>query len=494
MSQLHHPLVIGAGLVGSLYSTLLAQRGLDVTLVDRRPDMRAAGFRGGRSINLAMSTRGWHALEMAGLADEVRKVALPMSGRLMHSVAGELTRQPYGKTGQAIYSVSRGGLNLLLLNAAEATGRVNLEFERKCEGFDKRSLAVRFRDEREGQEGRRYEVEAPVVFAADGAYSSIRSTMLRTPRFNYQQEYLAHGYKELHIAAAADGSHRLDPTALHIWPRGEFMMIALPNTDGSFTCTLFMAYAGENGFDKLEEVADARDFFEREFSDSLEHLTEFEEDWTSNPVSPLLTVRCSPWHYKERILLMGDASHAIVPFYGQGMNSGFEDCSILAERIDAQLSQRVNATSARQNSPIDQLTNRSTEQPTIDWPALVTGFGGSPDRYDTSRIPDANAIADLALKNFIEMRDRVADQDFLRQKKLAGLMHERFGDEFLPVYSQVSFSRIPYAEALAAGEAQEEVLSVLAKAAGSESSGGRHTDQQLKEAVSQYKKIVVMGA
>ena len=444
-TTLPHPLVVGAGLVGCLWSTLLAQRGHDVTLVDRRPDVRATGFRGGRSINLAMSTRGWHALELAGLAERVRAEALPMSGRLMHGRGGELTRQPYGKTGEAIYSVSRAGLNLLLLDAAEATGRVRLEFERKCEGFDKRTLAVRLRDERAGRDGARYEVEAPVTFAADGAYSAVRSTMLRTPRFNYEQAYLDHGYKELHIPAAPGGGHRLDPTALHIWPRGHFMMIALPNADGSFTCTLFAPYAGPDGFDAIEEVADARDFFAREFADSLEHLTEFAEDWTSNPVSPLLTVRCSPWHYRRRILLVGDASHAIVPFYGQGMNSGFEDCALLAERLDA--------LTAPGGTPGALPQNR--------WEELVVGFGGSPTRHPTSRIPDADAIADLALKNFTEMRDRVADPAFLRQKAIAARMHERFGGEFLPVYSQVSFSRTPYAEAKAAGEAQESALAPL---------------------------------
>ena len=384
-----------------------------------------------------MSTRGWRALEMAGLADEVRKVALPMRGRLMHSREGELTYQPYGKTDQAIYSVSRGGLNLLLINAAEATGKVNLIFDAKCTGFDKRSLAVKSL-----QNGEEVRYQAPAVFAADGAFSSIRSTMLRTPRFNFQQEYLEHGYKELHIPPNADGTHRIDPEALHIWPRGHFMMIALPNPDGSFTCTLFAPYAGKDGFDSIESVADGRDFFEREFADSLDHITDFEGDWKDNPVSSLVTVRCSPWHYQRRILLMGDASHAIVPFYGQGMNSGFEDCSILAERLDVLAADGLTQT---------------------DWEQLIAGFGGSPDKYDTSRIPDANAIAKLALKNFVEMRDRVADPEFLRQKQLAALMHEKFGDDFLPVYSQVSFSNTPYSEAWANGELQEKILSAFAK-------------------------------
>ena len=432
-------------MVGSLWSTLLAQRGHDVTLVDRRPDMREAGFRGGRSINLAMSTRGWRALNMAGLEDEVRKVALPMRGRMMHDRAGELTFQPYGKTDQAIYSVSRGGLNLLLLEAAAATGKVHFDFEQKCRGFDKRSLAVQFED----SDGKRSSYTAPAVFGADGAYSALRSTMLRTPRFNYQQSYLDYGYKELLIPANADGSHRIDPEALHIWPRGHFMMIALPNTDGSFTCTLFMPFAGDQGFDALVEVEDAREFFEQEFADSLDHLLEFTEDWTSNPVSPLVTVRCSPWHYQQRILLIGDASHAIVPFYGQGMNAGFEDCSLLAERLDAQSGQ-------------------------VDWGSLITGFS-------ESRPKDANAIADLALKNFVEMRDRVADPEFLRQKEIAGLLHERFGDEFLPVYSQVSFSNTPYSQALADGEVQEKLLSAFAKTH-PEGAPGAEELEQLKAA------------
>ncbi len=455
-TTLNHPLIVGAGLVGTLFATLLARRGHEVTLIDRRPDMRAAGFVGGRSINLAMSRRGWHALELAGLADEVRKLALPMEARLMHSREGELTRQPYGKTGQAIYSVSRGGLNLMLLHAAEATGRVTLRFNQKCLGFDKRSCAVNFAGETHTEH-----IEAPVVFGADGAFSAVRSSMLRTPRFNYEQAYLEHAYKELHIPPAADGSHRIDPTALHIWPRGHFMMIALPNTDGSFTCTLFAPYAGKDGFDAIADVTAARAFYEREFADSLEHITDFEGDWRDNPVSSLVTVRCSPWHYRKRILLIGDASHAIVPFYGQGMNSGFEDCSILAERLDA-------------------LSTDGLSQ--ADWEALVAGFGGSSNSSATSRIPDANAIADLALKNFVEMRDRVADEDFLRQKQLASLMHERFGEDFLPVYSQVSFSNTPYTEAQQAGERQEKVLAVLAKAVPT----GTPTEAQLLETMQAY--------
>ena len=463
---LDHPLVVGAGLVGCLWSTLLAQRGHDVTLVDRRPDMREAGFRGGRSINLAMSTRGWHALRLAGLEEQVRPLALPMRGRLMHAVSGELTFQPYGRGDEAIYSVSRGGLNLALLDAAEATGRVRMRFGRKCEGFDKRSLAVRFREE---ASGRREAVTAPVTFGADGAYSALRSTMLRTPRFDYSQDYLDYGYKELHIPAAADGSHRLDPEALHIWPRGRFMMIALPNADGSFTCTLFMPYAGAEGFDALEEVADARDFFAREFNDSLEHLAEFAEDWTSNPVSPLLTVRCSPWHYRARILLIGDASHAIVPFYGQGMNAGFEDCSLLAERLGRY--------------------GGAGQGGAVDWEGLVRDFGGRPGESSGSRIPDADAIADLALRNFVEMRDRVADPAFLRQKQLAARMHERFGADFLPAYSQVSFSRTPYREALAAARAQEATLGPLV----AEHPEGEVPDEVLAEALAGYRGRAVGG-
>ena len=384
---------------------------------------------------------------MAGLEEQVRKHALPMRGRMMHDRAGKLTAQAYGKSDEAIYSVSRGGLNLLLLNAAEATGKVNLVFDHKCNGFDKRNLEVSFTN----AAGDKVGIKSPAVFGADGAYSAMRSTMLRTPRFNYEQSFLDYGYKEMHIPAKADGSHRIDPEALHIWPRGQFMMIALPNPDGSFTCTLFMPFGGENGFDSLVEIADAKTFFENEFADSLEHLLEFEEDWTSNPVSPLVTIRCSPWDYKQNVLLMGDASHAIVPFYGQGMNSGFEDCSLLAESLDAQGTK-------------------------VDWPGLITGFS-------ESRPKDANAIADLALKNFVEMRDRVADPLFLRQKEVAALMHKSFGNDFLPVYSQVSFSNTSYSEALANGEIQEAILSAYAKT----NPTGTPSRAELKLLADQYK-------
>ncbi|NUN99793.1 MAG: FAD-dependent monooxygenase [Saprospiraceae bacterium] len=408
--------VVGAGLVGALWAVFLAKRGYDVSVFEQRSDMRRAGYAGGRSINLAMSDRGWKAVEQAGIKEKLTQVAIPMYGRMMHSTSGELAFQPYGKDNQAIYSVSRGGLNLELLNIAAEFPNVKFFFDHKCRRFEPSEQAIWF----EGPDDSLKKVEAPLIFGVDGAFSAIRNSLQRLPRFNYSQSYLDYGYKELAIPANEDGSHRLEKNALHIWPRGQFMLIGLPNVDGSFTCTLFLPFEGsEAAFDRLDSDQTVLAFFQKYFPDTIPLMPSLLDDFRQNPASALVTVRCNPWHYEDKVLLLGDAAHAIVPFFGQGMNAGFEDCTLLDEMIDT----------------FDE-----------DWGRIAAAFSAS-------RIEDGNAIAELALRNFIEMRDLVADPKFLLRQKIAARLHEKHSD-FLPLYSMVTFSNIPYSKALQAADEQ----------------------------------------
>ena len=412
--------IVGAGLVGSLWAVFLARKGYQVSVYERRPDMRQKGYIGGRSINLAMSERGWKAIEKAGIRPKIEQVAIPMPGRMMHSEAGELTFQAYGKADEAIYSVSRGGLNLELLKIAGEFPNVQFFFQHRCTDVDLDTESITFEDTATGQ----YKtIEAPLIFATDGAFSAVRYALQKTDRFNYHQHYLEHGYKELSIPPAEGGGFRLDPGALHIWPRGNFMMIALPNADGSFTCTLFLPFEGPVSFEHLHSDADIMAFFQRYFADAIPHMPTLLEDFRSNPTSSLMTVRCDPWQWQNRILLIGDAAHAIVPFFGQGMNAGFEDCTILDSMYDT-----YNG----------------------DWSRIIPDFA-------LQHKKNGDAIADLALRNFIEMRDLVGDPKFLLRKKIAAGLHARH-PEFLPVYSMVSFSNTPYHKALQEDEAQNRLF------------------------------------
>jgi kynurenine 3-monooxygenase len=414
-------IVIGAGLVGSLWAVFLARRGYNVKVFERRSDMRAAGYAGGKSINLAMSERGWKAIEQAGIREKIEKVAIPMPGRMMHSTSGELTFQAYGKAGEAIYSVSRGGLNLELLNIAATFPNVEFFFDHRCTDVDLNNPTITFEDLKTKEIKT---INAPLIFATDGAFSAVRNVLQRTDRFNYRQFYLEHGYKELTIPPLENGQHRMDPSALHIWPRGNHMVIALPNADGSFTCTLFLPFEGEVSFEHLKTDADVLAFFQRFFPDALPLMPTLLKDFWANPTSSLVTVNCSPWQWQGRILLLGDAAHAIVPFYGQGMNAGFEDCTIL----DAML---------------DEMGG--------DWSKTIPAFA-------ESRVKDGNAIAELAQRNFIEMRDLVSDPKFLLRKKIAADLHAKFPKEFLPVYSMVTFSNTPYHVALREDDAQNALF------------------------------------
>lgn len=413
-------MIVGAGLVGALWAVFLAKRGYKVEVFERRKDMRRAGFVGGKSINLAMSERGWKALEKAGIADKLRNVAIPMRQRMMHGLDGELTPQAYGTADQAIYSVSRGGLNLELINIADSFSNVNFHFNQRCRGIDFETNTVRFEDLESGEITTQ---KSELIFGTDGAFSAVRGSMMKTHRFNYAQEYLDYGYKELSIPPVSGALHAMDANSLHIWPRGKFMLIALPNVDGTFTCTLFLPYEGGDSFEHLRTDEQIIAFFKKYFPDVIPMMPDLLADFHENPIGSLVTVRCNPWQYAGKALLLGDAAHAIVPFFGQGMNAGFEDCTIL-----------------------DELTDEYQE----NWPEIFS-------KFSDTRIKDGNAIADLALRNFIEMRDLVADPRFLLRKQIAAWLHEKYPD-FLPVYSMVSFSHLPYSMALEASVRQDALF------------------------------------
>ncbi|MCB2205660.1 FAD-dependent monooxygenase [bacterium] len=422
-----HILIAGAGLAGSLLSVYLAKRGLHVDMRERRPDMRREDISAGRSINLALSTRGIHALQEVGLADEIMQLAIPMRGRMMHAVDGSLTFQPYGKDeSEVIYSVSRGELNKRLMTLAEKHAHVSLSFQQRCEGMDFSTGRVQFTDERGGGQ---YTLQPQTVIACDGAGSPVRHSMEALEAFSASTEYLAHSYKELHIPPHDDGSHRIEKHALHIWPRRAFMLIALPNLDGSFTCTLFLQTEGEPGFSSLQTPEALRSFFQKEFPDALALMPTLEEDFFSNPTGALGTVRSYPWHVGGKAALLGDAAHAIVPFYGQGMNCAFEDCTVL---------------------------NTCIEEFGLQWERVFRA-------YQERRKANADAIADLAIENFIEMRDRVADDRFLLMKKVGLALEARFPEYFIPLYSMVTFHRTPYAVARERGRMQQEILEEITR-------------------------------
>ncbi len=418
MTQVKKIGIVGAGLVGTLMATYLAKRGYTVNIFEGRADPRKAGERGGRSINLALSNRGWLPLKEVGLEEIVEKMVIPMRGRMMHDDQGFLTFQPYGREGQAINSISRGGLNEVLMDEAEKNG-VKIYFDHKCVGvnFDESTLYF----ERDGKRGK---YQADVIIGADGAYSVVRRLLQRTERFNYSQYYIEHGYKELSIPAASNGGFQIEKNALHIWPRGNYMLIALPNQDASFTCTLFFPFEGETSFDSMKTDEDIRQFFEKTFPDAYELMPTLLKDYHFNPTSSLVTVKCFPW-VKNRTLLIGDSSHAIVPFYGQGMNSGFEDCRILNEMLDLH---------------------------DDNWDKVLPAF-------QEMRKPDADAISDLALQNFIEMRDLVADENFLLRKKIEAKLQDLYPQKWIPLYSMVTFKEnLRYTEALTIGKKQKAIM------------------------------------
>ena len=410
--------VIGAGLVGSLMAIYLARRGYQVSVFERRPDMRSNSVDGGRSINLALSTRGIKALEDVGASSEIQRIAIPMHGRMMHAIEKSLTFQPYGKDGQYINSISRGSLNVLLMNIAERQG-VKFFFNNRISHVDliKTSVVTE-------SGGIHSTKNFDAIVGADGAFSAIRHDMQFTDRFDFSQQYIDHGYKEFQIPAGEKGQFVLEPNALHIWTRESFMLIALPNPDATFTCTLFFPFEGKLSFKTLDSDGKVKDFFNTYFPDALTLMPDVLQQFKTNPTSSLVTVRCYPWA-RDKTLLIGDAAHALVPVYGQGMNAGFEDCSILNAMLD-----------------------RNDD----NWEATIKSF-------QKERKQDTDAIAQLALENFIEMRDLVADGEFLLRKKIEAKLHSLYPEQWIPQYSMVTFHpEIRYSEAQSIGRKQKIIM------------------------------------
>jgi kynurenine 3-monooxygenase len=375
----------------------------------------------GRSINLALSNRGLRALEEVGLAEEIKKVAIPMHGRTMHSREGHLTFQPYGKEGQYINSVSRSNLNIVLMNKAEELG-VKFHFEQRIASVDFDKTEIHFQSPTSSLQPQSFDT----IIGTDGAFSAARGSMQITDRFDYSQDYIDHGYKELHIPSGVNGNFQLEKKSLHIWPRESFMLIALPNPDGSFTCTLFFPFEGKLSFNSLKTQNDIELFLKETFPDAFALMETPVQTFMSSPPSSLVTVRCFPWA-RNKTLLMGDAAHAIVPFFGQGMNAGFEDCRIFNEMING----------------FD------------DWKTLF-------EEFQKLRKPNTDAIAQLALDNFIEMRDLVADDNFLLRKKIEAKLHEHFPDKWIPLYTMVTFrDDLSYSHAYQTGLKQKQIMDVV---------------------------------
>lgn len=412
--------IIGAGLVGSLLAIYLSKRGYTVSVYERRADMRKEAMSAGRSINLALSDRGIKALEEVGIMDEIKKIAIPMHGRYLHQPDGSTAFQPYGKEGQFINSVSRAELNKKLMDLAQSHG-VKIYFNHKCEhiNWSKKEISFETNDQLSI-------IHYQLLIGADGAYSAARlSHQLQHNRFQYQQYYIDYGYKELVIPATKNNDFAIEKNALHIWPRGNYMLIALPNMDKSFTCTLFFPFEGDPSFASLNTTEKIKSFFETHFADAVNLMPTLTEDFYHNPTSSLVTVKCLPWIRNNHFALIGDAAHAIVPFFGQGMNAGFEDCSVL---------------------------NALIEKYADDWEKILP-------EYESLRKPDADAIADLALNNFVEMRDKVADPIFLLQKKIEGKFSAKYPGKWIPAYSMVTFSpHIRYSEALQKGAIQQRIM------------------------------------
>lgn len=416
--------IVGSGLVGSLLAIYLRSFGHSITVFDRRPDIRTVQF-SGRSINLAMSDRGWKALREVGIEDEIKKIAIPLDKRAMHVLDRPLYFQKYGKEGEAIWSISRGVLNRKMIDLAEQAGVV-FRFNEKVWDVDLPSASL-YTGESEKSEWKEYAYD--IIFGCDGAFSRIRHKMQRRSRFDYSQDFLNVGYKELTIPPNADGSYKLDRHSFHIWPRGAFMFIAMPNMDGSFTCTLFLPFEGEVSFENIKTKQDANIFFTRYFPNVMQDIENLTQDFFNNPTSAMVTMKCYPWTYWDKVALIGDSAHAIVPFYGQGMNAGFEDIFVLS---------RIMKTYGD------------------DWETVFQEF-------QKERKPNADAIAELSYRNFIEMSSKTADTAFLLQKKIEKNFAKKHPHLWVPTYSRVTFSDRPYSEALAIGDAQEELMQEIMK-------------------------------
>ena len=412
--------IVGAGLVGSLCALYMIKRGYKVTVFERRKDLRSEIITAGKSINLALSKRGWTALKKVGIDKEVKKIAIPMYKRIMHDEKGNLSEQPYGNEGESIYSVSRASLNVLMMEMAEKNG-AKLYFNEKCIDANLEEAIATFNNTKTDTE---QEISADLLIGADGSLSAVREQMVKKHHHEYEYNEIEHDYKELLIPSVDNGTHLLDKNALHIWPRGNFMLIALANLDGSFTCTLFAPKKGRNSFEGLNSKQEVENYFTSIFPDFISLVPDLYQQWNANPTSGLGIVKTYPWHIKDTSILIGDAAHATVPFYGQGMNAGFEDCRIL-----------------------DKLLDKNEDN-------FETCF----DEYSKSRKLNGDGVQDLSMHNFIVMRDKTADAKFLLQKEIEKKFSNLYPDKWTPLYSMVSFTNTPYAEAWEIGMKQEKLM------------------------------------
>jgi len=413
--------VVGGGPVGALLAISLARHGYKVGLYEGRPDSRQSSIYQGKSINIALSDRGWSSLEKIGISADAKHQAIPMSHRAIHGIDGDLSSLPYGKEGEAIWSVSRSGINEQLLDIADEDPNITTFFEHRLIDIDFETARARFRT----KNGDEVSVESDFAFGADGARSKVRRLAHDLPRFSYSQTYMPQCYIELNIPANADGSHQLEKNALHIWPRKAFMLIALPNPDGTFTCTLFLNHSGDPSFESLQERPEVQAFFEANFADALDYLERPVDAFMEKTAAPLFLVHVFPWSFNRKVGLIGDAAHAIVPFYGQGMNCGFEDCAEL-----------------------DALITRHDH----DWDRIFPA-------YENARKPNGDAIAELSKRNFIEMSDLSGDKTFQLRKRIEAKFSDLHPDLWTPLYSMVTFSPdVPYSEALRVGDEQNKVM------------------------------------
>ena len=420
--------MIGAGLAGPLLATYLAKRGYSVEIFERRPDMRKESISAGRSINLALSIRGNHALKEVGLYDKIKSNTIPMKGRMIHDLNSGIHLQPYGqKENEVIFSVSRAHLNMELMTLAEKTGNVNIRFNHQLLSADleQNKLLFQLFDSLE-------EIEWSFnrVIGCDGSASILRKSIVEKADIQYVKKPLGHGYKELTIPPMKSGKFQIEPNALHIWPRGNHMLIALPNNDCSFTCTLFFPMIGKTSFETVKTEKDIFDLFQSQFPDAIKLIPNLVEDFQKNPTGDLASVYCKPWHLGGKALLIGDAAHAVAPFFGQGMNASFQDCSTLAKLMD----QNEN-----------------------DWNTIFNAFS-------STQVENGHAIADMALENYLEMRDHVNDPEYKKRRNMELKLERMFPGQFIPRYSMVSFHQIPYAEVYQRGEKQFKIISDVLKA------------------------------
>ena len=420
--------MIGAGLAGPLLATYLAKRGYSVEIFERRPDMRKESISAGRSINLALSIRGNHALKEVGLYDKIKSNTIPMKGRMIHDLNGDIHLQPYGqKENEVIFSVSRAHLNMELMTLAEETGNVTIRFNHQLLSADleQNKLLFQLSDSLE-----KIEWSFNRVIGCDGSASILRKSIVEKADIQYVKKPLGHGYKELTIPPMKSGKFQIEPNALHIWPRGNHMLIALPNNDCSFTCTLFFPMIGKTSFETVKTEKDIFDLFQSQFPDAIKLIPNLVEDFQKNPTGDLASVYCKPWHLGDKALLIGDAAHAVAPFFGQGMNASFQDCSTLAKLMD----QNEN-----------------------DWNTIFNAFS-------STQVENGHAIADMALENYLEMRDHVNDPEYKKRRNVELKLERMFPGQFIPRYSMVSFHQIPYAEVYQRGEKQFKIISDVLKA------------------------------